>query len=242
MPARKRKRKRKRPSNPNARSRPHKNDFNFPVSFPFTRKGAHSAPPQHVIFALAMSWNRPRDRTRLQMLENNFPGTRVITVSDCNHTQGNMEHITTCFNTARGRHKMRAAIRRFSESSPSPAISVLLDYYWLQEHYYQKRYGTDWLSAGAHELLSAGADHVTLPYDGGWGNSQQTPDMEQMLNGVLHPQIQIEYLANHENPLWVASDQAEIAQEMHRENGTNEHHTAKYLHPTMPFVKVTSRP
>lgn len=227
-----------------SRGRPHPNDYHFPGSFPFTQKKMCTG-PKKVIFALGMSWHRLRDRTRLQMLLNRNPETKIWTVSDCRHSQGNMMHIHAHFNTPRGRRTIRQKLKLVAPDNGDehgPDVLVLLDYYWLQQHYYQKRYGMDWLQSGAWELLTAGATEVLLPYDCGWGNSSLTPDMSTMLSGSVHEDTTVELKPHACNPLWVASADPGIRTFLEQsDNGDNDFQTRKYLHPSTPFVSITKR-
>ena len=232
-----RKRKRKRPRNSVSRGRPHPNDFNFPISFPFSRPRGIRV--QRVLYALAMSWHRPRDRTRLQMLKNMHPDTLIISVSDCDHTQGSMLHIACNFSSIRGRKSLTRSVTQQRRGHHCARILIYLDYFWLQANYYRYRYGMCWLSSTADILLRAGADEVILPYDGGWSNAPSGSNMEQMLNGELNKDCTIDFIQLQDSLLWMASNQAEtIAAD---NNGDNMFQTHKFLHPQRPFLLVRKR-
>jgi hypothetical protein len=201
LPKKKRKRNRQR-------SRPHKKDFAFPQSYPHTQK--KTGPPITYVFALAMSWHRPRDRIRLQSLLNQRRGTKIITISDCNHSQGRMEHMSHDFKDRKALKTITEKIKMTRLGAPSSKILVILDYYFLQGRYYRERYGLDWLEGGAHRLLLAGADEMVLPFDNGWGHLKIGSDMADMLAGVQHPGTQIKFTSLEENLLWVATDSDEI--------------------------------
>ena len=234
---RRRRGKKKRQPNPLGRGRPHPNDYHFPKSFPSTHVRGRNY--DTIVYALAMSWHRPRDRIRLQMLKNRNPRTHIITVSDCEHSQGSMEHISSHFDTRLGRRVLRESICGQRQAYPRATINVFLDYFFLQAGYYHKRYGMQWLSATCPTLLEAGADEVILPYDGGWSNAPSGSNMESMLAGPVHPKCTIRFISLQECALWAASDQDEIATEINADNaGDNSFQTAKFLHPERPFVSV----
>jgi hypothetical protein len=235
------KKKRKRPTNPLTHSRPHFADFAFPSSYP--SRSPKTTSPNMILFALGMSWSRERDRIRLQMILNQKPGRRIITVSDCLHSAGRMRHVECEFNTVRGQKPIATRIETEREETPTARIIVFLDYYWLQAHYYTLRYGLKWLEDGAHLLLNAGADEVVLPYDGGSGNLPSGSDMTTMLAGTYHPNINVKFSSLQDNILWLASNEEEIRTWLSENDGghggDNGFQTEKCLHPKTPFVTVT---
>ena len=122
---------------------------------------------QRIIFALAMHWDDERDRLRLQSVENLFPSTKVISVSECEYTLGNMQHVSAHFNDRLGVKSISQRIQTELELAPAAKVSIMLDYYWCQAGYYTSRYGLKWLESSARKLLVAGAHEVLLPYDKG---------------------------------------------------------------------------
>jgi hypothetical protein len=212
---------------------------------------------QRVIFALAMHWDDERDRLRLQSLENLFPSTKIISVAECMHTLGNMQHMSTHFHVRAGVKRISQRIETELKLSPDAKVSIILDYYWCQSGYYTQRYGLKWLESSAHKLLVAGANEVLLPYDkGSSGVDAGQCDMDMMLastesrSGVgvggfraPHPDIEFSFCGLTDNPLWVASAAPAIAAKLASlDKGCNVHQTARFLHPTTPFVRVTLKP
>ena len=231
------KKKRNRKRN-RSRCKPHPKDGKFPVSFPFTQRAKES--PKVILFALAMSWHRHRDRFRLQSLLNQRRGIRIITVSDCLHSQGNYLHLTSHFHLPSGQKDIIAQIALEKLAAPAARVVCSLDYYFLQTRYYTKRYRKEWMKSSAHRLLLGGADEVVLPYDGGSAHEGKGSDMVDMLAGDRHPDIQVTFTSLEENLLWMASASKEIAAQLElMEQGCNELNTKRYLHPTTPFVTIT---
>jgi len=152
-----------------------------------------------------------------------------------------MRHLFCHFNTPRGRRSIARRIKSELDDAPDARVIVLMDYFWLPAHYYQERYGMDWLRNGVHIFLAAGAVEVTLPYDGGWANLPQGSDMSTMLAGAAHEQIQHRFTSLRDNILWVASNDPEIRSTISADdNGDNEYQSAKWLHPDTPFVTFTA--
>jgi hypothetical protein len=191
-----------------------------------------------VLFALAMCWGFERDRIRLQMFLNSNPGAKIITVSENNHTLGSMPHLSSDFKTDRGHRKIAKRIKEERDRFPMTQIIVALDYYWLPIHYLGDRYGKLWLESGVSRLLKAGADSVFLPYDdGALHESRGESDMEKMLTGKRHPDVQCNSVPLSSNPLWVASSEQEIRDFLATyPGGDNAETTRKWLSPTSPFV------
>jgi hypothetical protein len=219
--------------------RPHKNDFNFPLSFP-----KWGTPATHTtVFAFAMAWHRPRDRIRLQSLMYMRPGTKVITVSDCKHSQGNMEHMCSHFHLPNALKDIAGRIKSERLAAPPGLkIKLYLDYYWLQGRYYRLRYGLNWLKKDAYKLLSAGADEMVLPFDAGSINGPGGSDMRDMMAGVVHPDIKIAFTCLKDNLLWEASATEEIRETVEKmDKGCNSLQTKNWLHPETPFVTISLR-
>ena len=225
--------------------------------FLHTKRWAEQHKRQRVIFALAMHWDHERDRLRLQSVENLFPSTKIISVSECEYTLGNMQHISVFFNDRQGLKSIAHRIQTELKLSPDAKVSVLLDYYWFQAGYYTSRYGLKWLESYAHTLLVAGAHEVLLPYDKGTsGVDSGQCDMDSMLNSTErrgdvdvkcirapHPDIDISFCDLSDNILWVGSAAPAIASKLASlDVGCNTLHTKRFLHPKTPFVRVMLKP
>lgn len=228
------------------RGRPHKNDFDFPLSLHFTRgvRGDMDE-PMLIVFALAMAWSNERDRLRLQMLLNSRPGTRIVTVSESEQVLGKrMPHFSCDFSTVRGHKSLATRISEERKLFPNAKIIATLDWYWLPIRYFGTRYGKLWLESGMHCLLTAGADEVLLPFDNGDLHHGES-DMVTMLAGKKHANVQLEFVPLASNPVWTASSEKEIEEVLASfRGGDNAENTRKWLSSTTPFVRGTlaSRP
>ena len=238
------------------RTRQKQTDFQS-SDFLHTQRVVEKHQRRRVIFALAMHWDDERDRLRLQSVENLFPSTKVISVSECDYTLGNMQHVSANFNHRLGVKSISQRIQTELELAPAAKVSILLDYYWCQAGYYTSRYGLKWLESSAHKFLVAGAHEVLLPYDKGTsGVDAGQCDMESMLastetrsdvdvKGIRapHPDIQVSFCALVDNILWVASAAPAIAAKLTSlHGGCNDHQTTRFLDPNTPFVRVTLKP
>jgi hypothetical protein len=234
------------------RSKPHPKDHQFPVRADavllpeggtptINRLSGRTTPTKMVVFALAMSWDNARDRIRLQMMQLCLPGTNAVTVSRCRYTKGNLPHAFCAdFSISRGWPTIANRIREEKVASPGARIVVVLDYYWCALRYYQRVYGMLWLHSGAHHFLqNNGADEVLLPFDS-IRNHEDGSGMVSMLAGTVHPQVKIEFVPGHANPLWVASNHADIADALAGiPGGDNSEQCRQWLHETTPFVRCT---
>ena len=199
-----------------------------------------------VVFALAMSWNRPRDKLRLQMLLNMTPDTRIVTCNDNLHSCAHMPHVHCTFSTKRGQTDLAAHVQATRAEYSHARIVIILDYYWFQQGYYV-RYGlNNWMTRGLSLVLESGADSVIFPNDAGNLNSAkkkgaQGKAMSTALAGGLCPQgVRWRYIRKHENPLWLASNNEEIRTKLAEDNGgDNTQQTVNCLHPEESFVEFT---
>ena len=195
-----------------------------------------------IILALAMQWCNARDRLRLRSLSDMFPGTKIITVSECNYTYKDWPHLSTCFNEPRGQKTISIRIETELKLTPGAVITVILDYYWCHSGYYTKRYGLNWVKESAHRFLISGAYEVLLPYDKGESSvAAGRCDMDTMLQAP-HREIVTSLCTFNDNPLWVASSHPAIAARLSDfDGGCNVYQSVRYLHPETPFVRVMLR-
>ena len=234
--------KRTRPKNSKSRSRPNKADFQFPLSFSFT-KGARGVvgPINLVVFALAMHWGFRRNRVRLQMMQNLIPGTKIITVSESHDTvRPSLLHLDHDFSRDRGHRRIASRIAEERALYPGARILVVMDYYFLPVNYISERYGDLWLDTGVHRLLCGGADEVILPYDDGEFHMGQSSCMAAMLDGNCHSDVKLDFVPLGHNPLWVATNSPEIEEFLASfHGGCNQEATSNYLKFETPFVSAT---
>lgn len=172
-----------------------------------------------VIFALAMNRHAPSDIVRVTELEKS---ARVITVSESRLTT-NGEHIDTNFKIRL--QTLIAHVETVALDS-NAHITVLLDYFWLQQNYYRTNYSLDWLQPGGkvEQLLRAGADCVILPHDVG-------SNIDTMLE---HTTLASRPLAASDHPLWVATEQVSL---VGLQRGAHETQL-RYLKPQQPFLYI----
>jgi hypothetical protein len=195
-----------------------------------------------IVIALAMSWDCARDRLRLQMMQLNTPGTRVITASTCKYTKGRLPHIDCDFSVDRGLRKVTARIRAEQSASPQARVVVILDHYWCEIRYYERQYGLNWLREDAHTLLSNGAEEVLLPFDNGANIPYEASGMIQMLTGPIHPDVTVDLVAGEQNPLWVASSSPDISEILGDiPGGDNAEQCRLRLDEDHPFVRCTHK-
>ena len=171
------------------RSRPHPEDHPFSGVFPFT----DTPGTKLVLFALAMCWEHPKDRLRLQMVLNTYPATRVISTSWSQRTCGSMQHCECNFGDRKGLRTLGVRIKVEREEHPSAVITVALDWNWLHVHYYDENYRLhNWFDGGIKLLLDAGADKIMLPYDGGVRHegyscmANALSKSDRMLDSIFH--------------------------------------------------------
>ena len=199
-----------------------------------------------VVFALAMSWDRERDKLRLQMLLNQRPCTRVVTFSDNLRGCGSMPHVHCTFSTQKGQKSIADRAQYEKKMNPGAPLIIVLDYYWLHQGYYC-RYGLNrWLQCGLLAVLQAGADRVLLPNDAGTKNSARAQGAQgSALSAGLDAGrcplgVTWRYVAAEENPLWRGSDDDEIKEMLAKmPGGDNALATQQFLHPDRPFVEFT---
>jgi hypothetical protein len=248
-----RKRKTSNYTTPRPRSKPHPKDNQFktniadvlhlgPVLPTVNRLRGQAAQCNTIVFALAMSWDCSRDRLRLQMWQLSEPGTRIITVSDCKHTKGRLPHIDCNFSTTRGCMTIASHIQIERKTAPQASVVVVLDHYWCEIRYYERKYGQTWLQSGAHILLAGGADEVLLPFDMGVLIPSEASGMVKMLAGATDPNVDIHFVTGPRNPLWVASNREAIDDVLATiPGGDNAEQCRRWLHPTTPFVLCTKK-
>ena len=219
------------------RSRPHPDDHPFSGVFPFT----HTPATKLVLFALAMCWEYPKDRLRLQMVLNTYPATRVISTSWSKHTCGSMRHCEANFGDRKGLRDLGKRITEERSQHPNACITVALDWNWLHMRYYEENYRLhNWFDGGIKHLLDAGANKILLPYDGGVRHVGYSCMATALAKVRLHPGFDISFVGLAENPLWVASSSEHIQEELAGySGGDNEANTRNFLHPKTPFVQFT---
>jgi hypothetical protein len=226
-----------------ARSRPHPNDYQFSGKhYPLSQgAGRKLRACTTLVYALGMAHNNQRDRLRLQTLHNSNLGTRVVTVSENDHSIGTQWHLPCDFSGQRGQRALAASITAGKIAFPRAHIVVVLDYFWLPTDYYAQRYGTRWLSSGANIYLEAGAAEVLLPFDNGSKIKHGKSGMVSMLAAQRHPNIEINYIPCRAHLLWVATEKANSLGALDRfAGGSNAQQTRDWLHPIHPFVRCTA--
>ena len=227
----------RRSRNALTRSRPHPKDHQFPGVFPFSR------PPETklVLFALAMCWEYSKDRLRLQMVLNTYPGTRVISTSWSQWTCGSMPHCECNFGERKGLRTLALRITEEKRNNPFAVITVTLDWNWLHVHYYDENYRLkNWFDWGINALLNAGATNILLPYDGGIRHEGYSCMANALLGVRLNAGFNISFVSKETNPLWVASNSEHIQEELAGfSGGDNAANTLNFLHPDTPFVLFT---
>ena len=219
------------------RSRPHPDDHQFSGVFPFT----HTPATKLVLFALAMCWEYPKDRLRLQMVLNTYPGTRVISTSWSKHTCGSMPHCEANFGDRKGLRDLGLRITEERSQHPIAVITIALDYNWLQVRYYEENYRIhNWFDGGIKNLLEAGANKILLPYDGGVRHVGYSCMANALSKVSRNAGFNISFVKLGDNPLWVASSSLHIQGELAGYlGGNNEANTRNFLHPETPFVLFT---
>jgi len=126
-------------------------------------------------FALAISAERLTDRLRLlQLLKTYRYVIGVAVTKDIRLRElepfakaGRYVQINEDFKTLKETKKSRSLILQEIEKYNNIPVIVCLDYQWLQNGYYESRYGLNWLGARGkvNRLLEAGATEVYLPND-----------------------------------------------------------------------------
>ena len=221
------------------RSRPHPNDQQILECYPFSQDRTHT---HLVLFTLAMCWSCEKDRIRLQMVLNNIPSTKLITVSWSQWSQGRMDHLDCGFNDRKGIRKLANRIKAEKLNYPEATITVILDWNWLHKHYYFTNYGLhNWIAYGIKQILEAGADNIILPNDDG-DRQEGSSCMAAALSSVSDDAgFAFTFVSHEKNPLWVASDSNHIKEALAKfRGGDNMQNTKDWLHPQNPFVLFTS--
>ena len=119
-----------------------------------------------LVVALAMYWTNKRDATRLEKMQQ-IGGQDIVTVStNAEVMPQGKEHVSCDFKTTRGVVPIANLIHKKKKSRKYERITVMLDYFWMENSYYPHSYGMDWFRK-AELLLNAGADEVILPWDKG---------------------------------------------------------------------------
>jgi hypothetical protein len=175
------------------------------------------------------------------MVLNNNPGTKLITVSWCEWTQGRMHHLDCNFGERKGIRKLANRIKAEKHEHPEAVITVTIDWNWLHKHYYTTNYGLhNWMAGGIKQILEAGADNILLPNDDGTRQEGHSC-MAAALRSVRADAGFVFALVSHDkNPLWVASESVHIKNALAViPGGDNEQNTKNWLHPEYPFVLFT---
>ncbi len=170
----------------------------------------------------------------------------VVTFSDNVLGTQKMPHVPCTFSVPQGQKDIAAQVIIEKTKHPSAKLIVVLDYYWLQLGYYE-RYGLcEWFKTGFRRVLKAGADWVLFPNDAGTLNSEQKQGAQgkrmsaALAAGILHENVVWKYITKDENPLWVASADVAIGDELSLSpGGDNELCTKQYLHPKNAFVEFS---
>ena len=206
-----------------------------------TRFGMEQKEPhRELIFCLAMSWSHPTDSVRLTQLQND--GNLVVSVSSQTNVPGN--HIDCNFKTDRGIKPILDYLRMAKQRESFRAVTLILDYFFLEKNYYQSNYGMGWLSSTGYRLLSGGMTRLLLPNDNGLSNRFGN-GMKDMLEGTRHPALVVSYIPATDNPLWVASNHESVSTECtfgKIRRLDNPSATIQYLDAKNPFVSVTLSP
>ena len=119
--------------------------------------------------------------------------SRVVTVSDCT-TVDLGEHLDVNFRLPRGWRKICAFVKE--QVSVGRRVDVILDYFFLLDCYWERRYNLDWLSYKIPRLLAAGAARVIVPRTA----AMQTMENESLFSAVGVP------CNFSDNPLWCATE------------------------------------
>ena len=118
------------------RNRPDLREFKDSFQFGQIFKHKYKHTKTLIVCALAMSWNKWRDKLRLQMLLNLTPGNRIVTCNDNLHSCGNMQHVHCTFRTKRGQMDLADRVQAARAEYSHARIVIILDYYWFQQGYY----------------------------------------------------------------------------------------------------------
>ena len=197
-------------------------------------------PARELIFCLAMSWSHPTDRVRLLQLQKD--DTLVVSVSSQTNVPGN--HVDCDFKTDRGIDSILRYLHAAKQRESFCAVTLILDYFFLEKNYYQSNYGLRWLSSTGYRLLSQGMTQLLLPNDNGLDN-RDGMGMHHMLQGRRHPALVVSYLPAANNPLWVASNDDSVTTECTYgkiRRLENRAATVHYLDKDHPFVSLTLSP
>jgi hypothetical protein len=195
------------------------------------------SPTREIIFCLGMSWSHPTDRARLSQLET--PCKRIVSVSSQINVSGN--HVDCNFKTDRGITSVLRYLHAAMREESFSAVTVILDYFFLEKNYYRSNYGLEWLSTVGFRLLSQGVTHLILPNDNGLDNCHGV-GMRHMLQATVHPALTVAFVDATSNPLWVASNHDSVTTECafgKIRRLDNQAATFRYLDKDFPFVSLT---
>lgn len=183
---------------------------------------------KNTLFLLAMNRVSASDIARVVELEKFY---NVITVSESSVlTQG--DHIDTFFKNDRTIHPILDRIEKCHNAGQH--ITIILDYFWLQDGYYTYRYGMNWLKSGGKvaQMLDAGADIIILPRDGG-----SKRELDHML---IDTRLNYEEIVLKDNPLWVGTENETVRNSLISQNrGDNSMHVSRYIDSKKPFIRFT---
>jgi hypothetical protein len=193
-----------------------------------------------LVVAMAMSMECPSDRIRLENMGHDF-----MTVSQMDLATPHADHVSCNFRSGRGIRTLCGQL--LARHNRYNRVVVVLDYFWLQTHYYSTNYGTDWLSfrgstenGKAYSILDAGASEVLLPVEGGTANTTST-DVVEMIhryeNTLDKGLLSIDFVGLDYNPLWCGSEG--VARQLNRVGRTdNITATANFLNAVTPFLRI----
>jgi hypothetical protein len=108
-------------------------------------------------------------------------------------------------------------------------ITVILDWWWLPDNYFQDSYGTDWFKkSGKCAQICAVANECILP------NVKEVETMLAEMESDAKGEVQVEKLDHEENMLWVATESIKGQLQ-----STQKKPTPSRLHDDGPFLLVT---
>lgn len=190
-------------------------------------QGRAPVPKRKVVFLLAFNENSSSDVARAGALRKR---AEVYTVSEA-RAIGEC-HIEADFTTPVGLRHVVTKIQSVRERD----VTVMLDYFWLQQSYYRYRYGMNWISTKAKILLNAGADRVILPVD------RSGELLQMMQNEQDMSQYEAEFIALADNMLWVCSNDPDVEKVVRTErNVHNRFMSRRYLNRDVPFLCLRKR-
>ena len=212
--------------------------------------------------ALLFGFNRfaKSDITRTKLLQNKF-GFDVITVSDGQGsvTDTDKPHIQSFFGSERSTASILKSLEEFMTSHSDKTyekVVIYLDYWWLENNYYEERYSKNWLMGKhpfnrhaprsvrfglASKFLNGGVSELVLPIDAGERNQKMSMDnmLDEWVKSKDKDQLNVQRIPMTSHPLWVVTEAADAEDLDGRDNDTQ---TLNYLvndQPSTEFISIT---